>query len=222
MALQPSRYEIDKAIADIALIADDLPGVVVIHNVLKSSVEWISKKGLIEFGITLEEIVDKDLEELFIPDHGLSHSLKMFDRLQRNNDDEALTFFQQVRFSEKQDWTWYLSSIRIFRRDKQGCPFLTITMSFPIHAMDHMTAKASRLMEEHNFLHSNAQKFALLSKRECEILRLMALGKSALDTSDELCIAKFTVDTHRKNIKRKLETGSYYELCQYARAFDLI
>jgi DNA-binding CsgD family transcriptional regulator len=50
----------------------------------------------------------------------------------------------------------------------------------------------------------------------------MALGKSSSETAIELFISLGTVDTHRKNIRNKLETKSYFELTQYARSFDLI
>ena len=53
-------------------------------------------------------------------------------------------------------------------------------------------------------------------------LKYMALGKSSSETAIELFISLGTVDTHRKNIRKKLETKSYFELSQYARSFDLI
>ncbi|MEJ7779893.1 MAG: helix-turn-helix transcriptional regulator [Daejeonella sp.] len=85
-----------------------------------------------------------------------------------------------------------------------------------------MTGKASRLLEENNFLRRNFSKFSKLSLRECEVLKKLALGNSSAETAEELFISLSTVDTHRKNIRRKLETTSYYELCLYARSFDLI
>ena len=115
-----------------------------------------------------------------------------------------------------------MSITLIFLRDAEMKPLLIITLSFPIDAMHHMTNKANRLLEENNFLRKNFQKYSSLSKRECEILRQLALGKSSLETAAALFISLGTVDTHRKNIRKKLETSSYYELCQYARSFDLI
>ncbi|MFA6947163.1 MAG: LuxR C-terminal-related transcriptional regulator [Pedobacter sp.] len=50
----------------------------------------------------------------------------------------------------------------------------------------------------------------------------MALGKSSAEASKELYISRGTVDIHRKNIRKKLEINLYFELCQYARSFDLI
>ena len=56
-------------------------------------------------------------------------------------------------------------------------------------------------------------KLPRLSKREEEILRLTALGKSNAEIAEELFISQLTVSTHRKNIKRILGDAnlvSYY------------
>ena len=115
-----------------------------------------------------------------------------------------------------------MCSTGILLRDRNQQPLLTITMASPIDAMHHMSTKASRLLEENNFLRRNFHIFSKLSKREREVLALMALGKSSSETAAQLFIAQNTVETHRKNIKLKLKTNSFYEICQYARAFDLI
>ncbi|MVN91221.1 hypothetical protein GO816_08820 [Mucilaginibacter sp. HME9299] len=85
-----------------------------------------------------------------------------------------------------------------------------------------MASKASRLLEENNFLRKNFSLYKKLSHREREVLRTLAMGKSAAKTAEELFISTNTVETHRKNIRQKLGTTSFYELSQYARAFDLI
>ncbi|MDP5093233.1 MAG: response regulator transcription factor [Polaribacter sp.] len=56
----------------------------------------------------------------------------------------------------------------------------------------------------------------ILSNREKEILLLIADGKSSKDISETLFLAKSTVDTHRKNIIRKLDLSSGNELVKYA------
>ncbi len=54
------------------------------------------------------------------------------------------------------------------------------------------------------------------------MLKLMVMGKKNQEIADELFIAINTVETHRKNIKRKLGVSTLFELADYARAFDLI
>ncbi|WP_026777631.1 response regulator transcription factor [Polaribacter sp. Hel_I_88] len=56
----------------------------------------------------------------------------------------------------------------------------------------------------------------ILSNREKEILNLIANGKTSKEISETLFIAKTTVDTHRKNIIRKLDLSSGNELVKYA------
>lgn len=56
----------------------------------------------------------------------------------------------------------------------------------------------------------------VLSNREKEILNLIANGKTSKEISEALFIAKTTVDTHRKNMIRKLDLSSGNELVKYA------
>ena len=43
----------------------------------------------------------------------------------------------------------------------------------------------------------------------------MARGRTSQEIASELCISKFTVDTHRKNIHRKLRIGTNAGLIKY-------
>ncbi len=56
----------------------------------------------------------------------------------------------------------------------------------------------------------------ILSNREKEILQLIADGKTSQEISETLFLAKTTIDTHRKNMIRKLELSSGSELVKYA------
>ena len=57
---------------------------------------------------------------------------------------------------------------------------------------------------------------AILSNREKEILHLIANGKTSKEIAASLFIAKTTVDTHRKNMIRKLNFSTGNELVKYA------
>ncbi|TCI95124.1 response regulator transcription factor [Tenacibaculum sp. M341] len=56
----------------------------------------------------------------------------------------------------------------------------------------------------------------VLSNREKEILQLIANGQTSKEIAENLFIAKTTVDTHRKNMIRKLKLNSGNELVKYA------
>ncbi len=69
---------------------------------------------------------------------------------------------------------------------------------------------------------SETKEEILLSTREKEILRLIGEGKSSIEISELLFIGKSTVDTHRKNILRKLNIHGKTDLIRFAveRKYD--
>jgi len=69
---------------------------------------------------------------------------------------------------------------------------------------------------------SDTKEEIVLSNREKEILRLIGEGKSSLEISEKLFIGKTTVDTHRKNILRKLNIHGKTDLIRFAveRKYD--
>jgi DNA-binding CsgD family transcriptional regulator len=204
---------------------NSLPCAVIIHDLRDWSVVYMSNRGLQLLQSTQEEITALSsgdyYEKYFNQEDAEDYVPKILALLERNNDDELVTFFQQVRFPGKDEWSWHMSSVKIFMRDEAGKPSLTITIAVPIDAMHHMTAKAERLLLDNNFLRQNYEKFSKLTKREKEVLTQVASGKSAAEIANTLYISVTTAETHRKNIKHKL-SASTYELMQYARAFDMV
>jgi DNA-binding NarL/FixJ family response regulator len=61
-----------------------------------------------------------------------------------------------------------------------------------------------------------------LTKRETEILKLLVQGKTSPEIADTLYLAIYTVDTHRKNLLRKLNVKNTAGLVRFAIAHALI
>lgn len=61
-----------------------------------------------------------------------------------------------------------------------------------------------------------------LSKREIEIISLIKKGLSSKQIADFLTISNYTVETHRKNIFRKLKVKSVSELVAFAYDNNII
>lgn len=220
------EHKIEDCVNQVAQTANLYPGVIIIHDIRSWAVLWMSDNGLKQLGITLDDIKGITAEEYhsryFNPEDAKDYSPKLLGLLQADDIEDTVTYFQQVRINQHADWTWHMSNTKILLRDDDKCPVLSITTSFAIDSMHHMASKASRLLEENNFLRRNFEPFAKLSLRERDVLRTMAMGKSAAETAEELFISVNTVETHRKNIRQKLNATSFFELSQYARAFDLI
>jgi len=63
---------------------------------------------------------------------------------------------------------------------------------------------------------------AILSKRECEIIKLLAQGMTSRTIAGILHISIHTVDTHRRNMLHKLEAENTREMIYIARDINLI
>ncbi|MCE3283469.1 MAG: response regulator containing a CheY-like receiver domain and an DNA-binding domain [Chitinophagaceae bacterium] len=61
-----------------------------------------------------------------------------------------------------------------------------------------------------------------LTKREVDIIRHVCTGMSSKQVASALHLSEFTVNTHRKNILRKLNVGNVAGLVNFAREHQLI
>lgn len=214
-----------KKILRLQEVEKDIPGVIIVHNLVDETIVYMSERGRKILNVTLDEIrmPQADYNQQYFNMEDLSnYGPKVFALMERNADDEIVTFFQQVRSSSNEPWRWYSSSMKILLRDHDARPMLSLTIALPIDEEHYFTPKIERLIQENNFLRLNQQAFASLSKREREVLRLLALGRNSLEIADALFISEATVKTHRKNIRSKLNAESTYDLLQFAQAFNLV
>ncbi|SOC79865.1 regulatory protein, luxR family [Salinimicrobium sediminis] len=205
--------------------AEMMPAVVIIQQLEPFTSIYMTSRGLKELGITIDELRamgPEYLERFFNLEDSEDYLEKLKRLLQCRNTEETFTFFQQVKINSHEDWVWHIGSTRIFYMDGQGNPTHIVTTAIPIDKLKHIPNKAERLLAEKNFFHDNLTKFLSLGKREREVLKLVALGKSSVQIGDELCISSMTVNSHRKSIKNKLGISSTYEFTLYAHAYDLI
>lgn len=76
---------------------------------------------------------------------------------------------------------------------------------------DLVPAMVREKMRKKNFLDDE-----LLTKREIDIIKLLARGKTSADMADELMLSVKTINTHRRNIIAKLGVNNSAEAVQYA------
>jgi DNA-binding NarL/FixJ family response regulator len=67
-----------------------------------------------------------------------------------------------------------------------------------------------------NVEENNKSQLFLITKREKQIIQLIKEGHNTTQISEKLIISKYTVDTHRKNILKKLQLNSVKELIGFA------
>lgn len=213
-----------KIINDIHNVSNYLPGVVIINDVVQNKVVYMSQRGLDILNVTLEELdsIGSDyFYKYFNEDDVNTYFPKYLEMIEKNNIEDKITIFQQVRTGIDKPWIWYLSVAKILLQE-DGIPTLTITIAQSVTELVNISNKLDKLMEEHLFLKESVHKFSSLSHREKQVLSLLALGKTNDEIAQMLYISINTAKTHRKKIKEKLNAFTTIHLHKYASVFNLI
>lgn len=205
-------------------VADELP-VFIVHDVRDFSVVYLSPKGLEALGSTLEEVrrMGQGYFTKFFNSADVAFYLpKFMQQLKERDRVRWFSFFQQVATGEERRFEWYLSAARPFVFDEGGEPLLSLTFALQLDPNHHLAEKAERLMEENLLLRDNYQRYASLTPREKELLQYIASGERTTDISGRIYISEKTLNTHRRNIKRKLGAKTHYDIIKFAQAFNLV
>lgn len=124
--------------------------------------------------------------------------------------------FQSLKgLPDKNKYKWYYSTKKRFNDT------LILTVSNPVSSLGPMQKQMEKVLEQNLFIRKNLARVNSLSRREKEIMRLIARGYSSRQIAEQLFISPHTVNTHRKNIWYKLDINSYAELLKFARQFEL-
>lgn len=219
--------EIKKHIDYVRSFANMLPGMVLIHNAQNNfqRLEYISDRGLKFLEATQEYLTGLGHEyytKYFNQDDIWKIMEDMQAMLSRKDANEIYNFYHQARPNENVNWTWFLISMKILAFDNEGNPLLTISIAQELDSNYSVTYKVDKVLEEKFFTIKNKEIFENLSKRELEILKLVAQGFTSEVVAEKCFISVETVKTHRKHINQKINANSITDLQNFARAFNLI
>jgi DNA-binding CsgD family transcriptional regulator len=138
------------------------------------------------------------------------------------DDTQILTQFQRLCPKHKKSYEWMYVASKLIMEHPDEPANKRLLVAFPVKLMGNLNHKFSRVLDENIFIKKNFNRFAALTKREKQVLSLIAQGKESTEIADILFISRHTVDQHRKNISRKVEHGNFAELIRFAMAFDLV
>lgn len=187
---------------------DDLDDPQTNHNI------WANKSVYDFIGYTREEIDQMGMAyflETMHPDdlQTISSALSKFEE---GNDKP---FSGLVRIKPKNGkFHWFIGSI-VVMETKQGKPWKFLVVALNI---EHMQDTPLQLMEltKENLRLRNQIKIQLLTRRELEVIKLIAGNCSDLIIAEKLFISPATARTHRNNIKEKLMVHNTAGIVQFA------
>ena len=105
--------------------------------------------------------------------------------------------------------------------NKNAAPYELVTALQRISlGKKYITAEIAEKLLHHT--DSNKKPHELLSNREFEIFKLLALGKSLTQIAETLSLALTTISTHRGRIITKLHVTTNADLTRYAIMHNII
>src|SRR5688572_24700188 len=102
---------IRQKISAVAAVTDEMPAVVIIHELPDFTVRFMSKTGLELLDVTHDEIVGlsgREYFQRFLNMDDVNDYVPKISKMLEQNTDDSISYFQQVRTSRVQGWDWYL------------------------------------------------------------------------------------------------------------------
>lgn len=206
-------------------VGDYLPGSVMIQDFQKMTNMYMNKAGCDILKMSSEELygLGPDYFIRFFPEEEMKLLRPQMEGFIREDDTaKATSFFQRVRAAEHEDYRWYLTTSRLLPSEPPFGGKSLMHIAVDVGSLAQASRLISFLHDDDVYFRSHYQKLCLLSKREKEIIGLIANGRSSYEISDVLYISIHTVNNHRKNILAKLQIKSISALVKFAFCFDLV
>ena len=175
----------------------------------KAWVDWVGQVPALN-GYAIEKVLE--LSDKKVSDIAF-RKIRQFSHI--DDHQTVCSYFQRILSHE--GYNWYLSN-KLFLDESTY-----LNLSYNLNALGLPGRYLKEVLgDSEEAPITKWEKFQSLTKREKEILMLVANGKNSQEIGDKLFISKFTVQTHRKNILQKIDTKNIHELIRFAEALELI
>ena len=201
-------------------IGDYVPSFLHLNNENDLTIEYMNKTGCDWLELTAGEINDMgyDFFNKYIDPESLRLVVPRVMEFYHHNDrSKVYCDFQRVLNPRTQTYSLLFLVTKICNK-RPGL----LTISQPLENSVSIVKKLERMLGEQKFARKHFKQFSALTKREVQILSLLASGHSNPQIADQLFLSRRTVEQHRKNINRKLDIKHFTDIIKYAQAFDLV
>lgn len=162
-------------------------------NILKHSVEELNELGAEYF------------QRFFVPEE-IDVLISTYLSMQQQQDASRIyNFLHRVKTMSDESYKWYFASAKLLYTPKQVVSDKILLIVNEVNSLGNVAKKINRVLEESDWIKANFKKLCRLSKREKDILGLLASGYTTAQIADTYYLSKLTVNTHRRNIMQKLE-----------------
>ncbi|MCZ6789880.1 MAG: LuxR C-terminal-related transcriptional regulator [Chloroflexi bacterium] len=143
--------------------------------------------------------------------------------------EDSLAFCREAKYNPELAWTCHDYAGTLLQRNRSGDRARamglleeSISLSSDLN-MRPLLERATALQEKTESTPARAPAYpGGLTQREADIIRLIAVGKTDREISEELIIALRTVNTHVSNILNKISAANRAEAASYANQHGLV
>ncbi len=202
------------------LLAELVGGVIHINKTENLELSFVDNRSISNFtgdidylntdpGFLLDYVCDDYTKNVAFP--------QIFKYVSGGDYTQNFSCFQNIRRSWGADHELHFSTMKYNPEiDRFFC------MEFNVGHLDSNVQALRKITEINDFKLKHMELFASLTKREKEILSLIANGSTNSEIADVMFISKNTVRTHRNRIYHKLSIKNMRDVIRFADAFDLI
>jgi len=200
------------------IISEHFPGWIHLNRLDDLSLFWMSKKMEQDLNSTTDEVIAQGRDFLFRIIHMETYERvipKILSLRDSNNANRIIGFIQMIRYNEHKPYLPHYTTVRV--SNKYKC---FVSQTAPIVDHQNMLYNYLELFGGNEESTIDYQRYQSLTKREKEILKLIAEGNTNLEISNLLGISNLTVKTHRQNINKKLDTKKIHDLIRIAITYS--
>lgn len=179
------------------------------EETLGYSMEEIQKMGGINY---LYEVVHPD--DYNVPDKSVDHFI--------NHPDKQYGGVFRCKHKHSHFYQWFIGWGKVIEKGKDGDTKLQV-LNVDMDLSPQMdTDKQIRAILAENLKLQHRLILETLTKREIQVLKMVCEGAPSKEIAESLYISKFTVETHRKNLQKKIGVSNIASLVLFCKETGLV
>ena len=196
-----------------------LPGWIHINTFDDLSICWMSDKMKNDLQASTYKAIQEGpnfLQKIIHPETDIRVIPKILSYRDLNDPNKIIGFIQMIRYATDHPYLPHYTTVKL--SPKYNCFFC---QTLPIVDPQKMIYNYLELFGGNEESTEDFLKYQSLTKREKEILQLIAIGKSNSEIANQFKISALTVKTHRQNIIKKLDTSKIQDLIRIALTYSI-
>lgn len=203
-------------------IIDQVPANIYLSEI-EDGVTWCNKTNEDTLGYSLKEIREMGglnylyevvhPEDYNVPDKSINHFV--------NQPEKQYGGLFRGRNKHTGLYKWFMGWGKVIAPEVEGGKLRVLNVDVDLSPQLDTDRQIRAVLAE-NLKLQHRLILEKLSKREKEVLIKISLGLSSKEIADDLFLSKHTVETHRKNLLRKLEVSNVASLVLFCKETGLI